>query len=128
MSNALDEFCKAEGIERQHTVRARPQQNGVAERVNQTMEEGVVSMLFEAGLPLSFWGEALASFVHVWNRVSTLALSGMTPYEVFYKEKPNVSRLRVWGCVAYVHIQKDKHPSGRQLWCSHGEVYLHWVS
>ena len=112
MSKEFDEFCTSEGIERQHTVRNRPQQNGVSERANRTMEEGIVAMLFEAGLPLSFWGEALASFVYVWNRVSTSALTSKTPYEVFYGEKPDVSRLRVWGCVAYVHIQKDKRPNG----------------
>ena len=112
MSKEFNQFCINEGIECQHTVRNRPQQNGVAERANRTMEEGIIAMLYEAGLPLSFWGEALASFIHVWNRVSTSAVTGKTPYEVFYKEKPDVSRLRVWGCVSYVHIQKDKRPHG----------------
>ena len=112
MSNEFEQFCIAEGIERQHTVRNRPQQNGVAERANRTMEEGLIAMLYEAGLPLSFWGEALSAFIYVWNRVSTSALSSKTPYEVFYGSKPDVSRLRVWGCVAYVHIQKDKRPNG----------------
>ena len=27
--------------------------------------EGVISMLYESGMALSFWGEALAAFVHV---------------------------------------------------------------
>ena len=112
MSSEFNQYCIDNGIERQHTVRNRPQQNGVAERANRTMEEGVVAMLYEAGLPLSFWGEALSSFIHVWNMVSTSALSGMTPHEAFYGRKPNVSRLRVWGCVAYVLIQKDKRPYG----------------
>ena len=112
MSNEFNQFYIDHGIERQHTVRNRPQQNGVAERANRTMEEGIIAMLFEAGLPLSFWGEALASFVHVWNRISTSAVIAKTPYEAFYGDKPNVSRLRVWGCVSYVHIQKDKRPNG----------------
>jgi len=51
------------------------------------MEEGAVAMLNEAGLPLSFWGKALASFVHVWNCISTPALIGRTPHEVFYEVK-----------------------------------------
>jgi len=57
------------------------------------MEEGIIAMLYEAGLPLSFWGEAIASFIHVWNQVSTSAVTGKTPFEAFYKQKPNVSRL-----------------------------------
>ena len=40
--------------------------------------------------------------------------------------KPDVSMLRVWGCTAYVLVQKDKRPLG-SLWIAHGEVYLHWI-
>jgi hypothetical protein len=32
----------------------------------------------------------------------------MTPNEAWYKHKPDVSHLRVWGCTAYVFVQKDK--------------------
>ena len=32
----------------------------------------------------------------------------MTPYELWHGAKPDVSHLRVWGCTAYVHVQKDK--------------------
>jgi hypothetical protein len=32
----------------------------------------------------------------------------MTPYEAAYRRKPDVSNLRIWGCTAYVHIQRDK--------------------
>jgi hypothetical protein len=108
----FDEFCAEHGIQRQHSVRARPQQNGVAERANRTMEQGIITMLHQAGLPLSFWGEALAAFVHVWNRTPTTAVPGKTPYETVFGSKPDVSLMRVWGCVAYVHIQKDKRDGG----------------
>jgi hypothetical protein len=108
----FDDFCAEHGIQRQHSVRARPQQNGVAERANRTMEQGIASMLHQAGLPLSFWGEALAAFIHVWNKTPTSTLPGMTPYQAFLGSKPDVSMLRVWGCVAYVHIQKDKRDWG----------------
>jgi len=67
MSREFEAFCIDHGIQRQHTVRNRPQQNGVAERANTTVEEGVISMLFESGLPPSFWGEAISSFIHVSN-------------------------------------------------------------
>ena len=67
-------------------------------------------MLYESGLPTSFWGEALASFIHVHNRVSTTSVTGMTPHEAFLGSKPDLSMLRVWGCTSYVLIQKDKRP------------------
>ena len=36
------------------------------------------------------------------------SLDSITPYELWHHKKPDVSYLRVWGCTAYVHIQKDK--------------------
>ena len=108
ISNEFDAFCAEHGIERQHTVRNRPQQNGVAERFNRTLAEGITAMLSESGLPPTFWGEALSSLVHVLNRCPTSARPGTTPYEAFYGRKPDVSHLRIWGCLAYVHVQKDK--------------------
>ena len=108
MSNELEDFCNEHGIQRQYTVRNRPQQNGVAERFNRMLFEGITAMLSEAGLPPSFWGEALSALLHVLNRSPTSALPGKTPYEAFYGRKPDVSHLRIWGCVAYVHVQKDK--------------------
>ena len=59
MSTAFGDFCDEHGIGRQHTIRNRPQQNGVAERVNRTLREGITTMLHEARLPDTFWGEAL---------------------------------------------------------------------
>jgi transposase InsO family protein len=113
MSNAMLAFTNECGIERQHTVRARPQQNGVAERANRVLSERITAMLQESGLAMAFWGEALAALVHVWNRCPTAALDSVTPYELWNGRKPDVSHLRVWGCTAYVHIQRDKRPALR---------------
>ena len=50
MGKEFDDFCAEHGIQRQHSVRARPQQNGVAEQANRTMEQGIISMLHQAGV------------------------------------------------------------------------------
>src|SRR5262249_43503246 len=75
------------------------------------MGERIMAMLSESGLPHSFWGECVASMVHVWNRIPTTPLLSTTPYKAFYKHKPDVSSLRVWGCAAPVHIQRDQRTS-----------------
>ena len=62
----------------------------------------------ESGLSKKFWVECLAALVHVLNVCPTSALVGKTPYEVWNRRKPDISHLRVWGCLAYVH-EKDKH-------------------
>ena len=109
MSSAWESFCASHGIQRQHTVRAEPHQNGVAERDNRTLMEGIICMLNESKLPGTFWWDAVAAFVHVHNRSPTAAnRSSTTPYELWHKSKPNVSHFRVFGCTAYVHIKKDK--------------------
>src|SRR5438445_9145531 len=111
MSNAFLKFTQECGILRQHTTRNRPQQNGVAERANRVLGECITAMLDETGLSKAFWGECLASLVHVLNRCPTDALKDSTPYEMWHGVKPDVSHLRVWGCTAYVLIQKDKRHS-----------------
>jgi hypothetical protein len=70
---------------------------------NRDIGEGLVS-----GLPDSFWGEAAQAFVHVTNRFPTAPVGDKTPHELWYGTKPDVSHLRVWGCRAYVHIQRDQ--------------------
>ena len=104
MSNAMLEFTNSSGIERQHTVRTRPQQNGIAEHANCVLSERITAMLKESGLVMAFWGEALAVLIHVWNRCPTAALDNTTPYKLWNGHKPDVSHLQVWGCTAYVHI------------------------
>jgi hypothetical protein len=111
MSKAFLKFTDECGIHRRHTTRNRPQQNGVAERANRTMGDDISAMLYEAQLPPSLWGDALNAQIHVWNRLPTSSLKGMTPHEAWFKRKPDVSHLRIWGCLAYVFIQKDKRRS-----------------
>ena len=89
-------------------MRNRPQQNGVAEHFNRVLSESITSMLSEAHLPPQFWGEALSSLVHVLNRTPTSSIPHTTPYETWFKRKPDISNLRIWRCLAYVHVQKDK--------------------
>ena len=66
-------------------------------------------MLNEACLPASFWWDAAAVFVHAHNRSPTSAVSGKTPYELWFNSKPDVSHLRVFGCTSYVLVKKDQH-------------------
>ncbi|KAJ0804413.1 putative RNA-directed DNA polymerase [Helianthus annuus] len=55
----FDAYCREKGIRHQKTPPKTPQLNGLAERMNRTLAERVRCMLSHAGLPNSFWGEAL---------------------------------------------------------------------
>ncbi len=79
----------------------------MAERMNRTIQETARSMLHAAGLPDSFWAEAVLTAVILRNRSPTIAVKGMTPYESFIGRKPDVSNLRVFGCDAYMHVPRE---------------------
>jgi hypothetical protein len=65
-------------------------------------------MLNEKNLPNYFWAEAVAIIVYIMNQTPTAAVHGMTPKEKFIGKKPNVSHLKVFGCIAYVHVPDEK--------------------
>ena len=96
------------GIFRQRTALATPQQNRVAGHFNHTLEEGIIAMLHNAHLPLTFWGEAAMTFVEVHNSSPTSTLPHQTPFESWHGYKPSVSHFRTFGSTAYVHVPKAK--------------------
>ena len=53
-------FCEEHRIKRHFTVWRTPQQNGVAERMNRTIAERARCLRLNAGLPKSFWAEAVS--------------------------------------------------------------------
>jgi hypothetical protein len=119
MSNEFDAYLKECGIARQHSVRNRPQQNGVAERTNRTLEERITALLSEANLSKAFWAECLSALVHVLDCCPTTAVKGSTPYEKWFGRKPDVGHLQVWGCLAYVQSLSRifiGYPEGYKGW------------
>ena len=50
----FSEYCAAHGIRIEKTILGTPQQNGVAERMNRTLNERARSMRLHARLPKTF--------------------------------------------------------------------------
>ena len=62
-------------------------------------------MIRFARLPDSYWVEAVATAAYIRNRVPTSTFKErVSPYEKWYQRRPDLSHLRVFGCVAYAHI------------------------
>ena len=109
VSKEFENYLKSREIFHEFTVPHSPEQNGVAERMNHTLVESARSMLSHAGLPKSFWAEAIATAAYIRNRMPTAAIrEDKTPYEKWYGRKPDVSNLRVFGCMAYAHIPESQ--------------------
>ena len=76
-----------------------PESNSILERKFRTLGEMSLAMLADSGLPKSFWRDTY---------VTTRTYRGrMSPAEcVPGGQTPNLSRLRRWGCKAYVLVPK----------------------
>ncbi|CAI7851415.1 unnamed protein product [Closterium sp. NIES-54] len=100
---------KKKGIQHQLTVPYNPQQNGVAERFNRTLQEGARTLLGRAGLPDPFWVTALRQVALVKNRVlATVGDKQWVPYTKWYGSAPAVNMLRAYGCMVVFHVPKEK--------------------
>jgi hypothetical protein len=113
-NRAISQFCEEKGIRAQMTTARTPEQNGAAERAVRTIKEGTRTLLIDSGLSNKYWGAAAKNFAYVRNRTRTAKTGEKTPIELFTGKRPSVSHLRVFGCVAYMHIPKEDRVG--QIW------------
>ncbi|KAJ9516148.1 hypothetical protein QJQ45_024573 [Haematococcus lacustris] len=102
-NKTLRDWCSSKGIQQQFSAPYCPEQNGKAERLNRTIMQATRSMLLSAQLPPGFWVDAALKANYVRN---LLPITGqpVTPWEAFYRRKPNLSALRVFGATAWVYV------------------------
>jgi hypothetical protein len=75
---------------------------------NMHMTETTHAMLNEKNLPNYFWVESIITTFYIMNRTPITIVHGMTPQEKFTSNKPDVSHLRMFGYIAYVHVPDEK--------------------
>jgi len=116
-----------------------PQQNGVAERMKRTLLERTHYMLPNAGLSKEFWAEAISTTCYLVNCSPNTSIECKTPEEVWSGKPTDYSNLRVFGCLAYVHVNERKleerakkgvfvgypmNVKGYKVWCSTSSKFL----
>ncbi len=106
-STKFKQHLETYGIQCKFTAPYTPEQNGVAECTNHMIIEGTLAMLTSSRLPKQFWAEAASTFVYLSNHCMN-ATSKVTPYELWHGKAPDVSHLRVFGCLTYIHVPKEK--------------------
>ena len=102
MNKELLDSCHAQGIHFDFTAPYSPQQNGVAERYNRTLEELMQAMLTARHLSTSLWSAGIQHAAYWYNHSYTHAIPNCTPYEHWFKERPDVAHLREFGKPVYV--------------------------
>jgi hypothetical protein len=92
----------------------------------------VKALLNDQGLSMFLWGEATMMTIYVQNRSPHRMLKDMTPEESFSGKKPNVENLRIFGCLVYSHIPKEKRnklePSGKKgIFMGYSDSYKDYI-
>ena len=105
-NQSFDELCDAHGIKHEFSAPKTPQQNGVVERKNRTLQKMARSMLHGRNVPKKFWAEAVATACYIVNRVYLRPKTEATPYQLWKGRKPSISYFHTFGCV--VHILNDR--------------------
>ena len=67
-SNEFNDFCETHGIKRQFSAAKTPQENGVVERKNRTVQEVARTMINKAKLPDAYWKAVVHTPVYILNR------------------------------------------------------------
>ena len=107
------------GIETQMSMPDTLQQNGRAERFQQTITNGAEAMRHHMGLSNGFWIYAVKAKLHAYNVTPIKRADYKTPTELQSGNKLNISHFRVFGCQAWVHIFKKRRfklePKSREM-------------
>ena len=133
VNNEFNQYLRNIGVVHQLTNVYSPQENGVAERYNRTLLDLARSMLNGAGMPNSFWAEAVNCANYIRNRCPIQGRK-CVPEELWTGRKPSVAHLKPFGCHAFVHVPKQKRSKldKRAVKClmlgysSHSKGYRLW--
>lgn len=96
-------ILKASGIRHETTVPHCPQQNGIAERMNRTLNDMARCLINDANISdRRIWAEAVHTANYIRNRSPNSKLNGATPFEIFNGKQPDIRHLRIFGSRAIV--------------------------
>jgi transposase InsO family protein len=103
-SSASRAFFAKHGIALRLTCPYTSPQNGRAERVLRTLNDGIRTLLLQASIPPNFWPDALAASTYLLNRRPRRPRDNSTPYELLFCASPDYNHLRVFGCLCYPNL------------------------
>jgi hypothetical protein len=93
------------GIQFEFTVSHAPQQNGTVrvELMHRTMMEKAQCLQLNS----RFLTDAVLAAVYLINWSPSSAFQNKVQAELWHGEKPDLRKMKVFGCVAYLHIPKE---------------------
>lgn len=110
-------YFKLHGVLHQFSCVERPQQNSVVERKHQLLLNVARALFYQSHIPSVYWSECVSTAAFLINRTPTKSLGNISPYLKLYKEQPQYSQLRTFGCMAFASTLLSKrqkfHPRAR---------------
>jgi hypothetical protein len=83
-------------------------QNYLRRRKNITIIEATKEMVHDQHLPKILWAEASMTTIYGDNRSPHHILKKMTLEEAFTRVNTEVGHFRIFGCLVYLHLPKEK--------------------
>ena len=89
-------------------------------------------MILSSGVTKALWGDVVTTAGFLINRSPSAPLKFKTPEEIWSGKPPDLTQLKVFGCLAMAHVKRDKlgtramkciflgYPKGvkgYKLWC-----------
>ncbi len=100
--------CASHGLKSRSCPVDHQEMNGQVERMIGILAAKVRSLLGTMEVPSKYWPLAIVTAAYLLNRTPSVALGGRAPLEAGTGEKPNLSRMKVFGCKAFVQIPKPQ--------------------
>ena len=105
-----EEWKREAGFKWQKTTPYVSAQNGRAERMIRSLQEKMRAMLVQRSVPKELWPYAIMAAGHTLNLTPSTEANRI-PYEDFHRKSAHglAKQLRVFGCLAWVHLPKKDH-------------------
>jgi len=107
--------CNQFGIRLSVRTPYTPNQNASAEVAIGVINKLAVALLNQRNVPGKFWGDAVLHAVYILNRTPKPSRSGRIPCIVQSdgRKQVDMSKLKVFGCLAYVNRRHQDKPYGK---------------
>ena len=100
-------FCEENDILHNFSTPRTPQQKGLVERKNMTLQEMARTMLNDNATPKHLWVEAMNTTYYLQNKIYIRHIMKKTPYELWKGRKSNISYFHLFGCKCFILNTKD---------------------
>jgi len=131
-NESFETFCEKFGIVHEFSSPRTPQQNGVVERKNRTLQEMARTMIHENNLDKHFWVKAVNTSCYVQNRIYIRHILEKTLYVLFKGRRHKISYFHKFRCTCYilnnkVYLKKFDVKTQRRIFLGYSEkskVYI----